>query len=231
MKLRAGWILAAALSIAGAGRAAEAPDEIRSETAQIGTAKLHWLETGPADGLPVLLLHGARFHSETWRQLGTLARLAKEGYRAVALDLPGYGASPASPPGVEPDLVAFIAARKLDRPVVVAPSMSGQYALPLVTGHSERVAGFVAVAPVELPRYERALRALALPTLILWGANDAVIPVQQAEALHSWVKGSRLVILNGARHPCYLDRPDEFHAALIEFLRSLPARAAGAPAA
>ena len=226
MRLQAGCILAAALWIAAAGRAADAPPEIRSQTAQVGAAKLHWLDAGPADGLPVLLLHGARFQSETWRQLGTLARLAAEGFRAVALDLPGYGASPASPPGVEPDLAAFIAARKLERPVIVAPSMSGKYALPLVTGHPERFAGFVAVAPVELPRYEKALRSLALPTLIVWGANDAVVPVQQAEALHSWVKDSRLVILPGARHPCYLDRPDEFHSALIEFVRSLRERPA-----
>jgi pimeloyl-ACP methyl ester carboxylesterase len=37
------------------------------------------------------------------------------------------------------------------------------------------------------------------------------------------VKDSRLVVLKGARHPCYLDRPDEFHEALIQFLRALAA--------
>ena len=35
------------------------------------------------------------------------------------------------------------------------------------------------------------------------------------------VPGSRLVILAGARHPCYLDRPREFHRALLEFLSSI----------
>jgi pimeloyl-ACP methyl ester carboxylesterase len=219
--LRACLALVAALSVAGAVRAADAPVEIRSHDAAIGGAKLHWLEAGPADGRAVLLLHGARFHSGTWRELGTLARLANEGLRAVALDLPGYGKSPA---GAQPDLAAFLGAQKLDAPVVVAPSMSGRFALPLVTQHPERVSGFVAVAPVELPRYEKALRALSLPTLIVWGANDAVVPVAQGEALHGWVKDSRLVILKGAGHPCYLDRPDEFHAALIEFVRSLAAR-------
>ncbi len=220
MTARIARAVAAALCIAAAARGADAPAEIRSQTAQVGSAKLHWLEAGRADGRPVLLLHGARFSASTWRELGTLARLAAEGFHAIALDLPGYGDSPALPSGTELDLAEFIAGRKLGRVVVVSPSMSGHFALPLVTKHADRVAGLVAVAPVELPRYEKALRALALPTLIVWGENDSVVPVAQAEALHGWVKDSKLVILKGARHPCYVDQPDRFHDALIEFLRS-----------
>ncbi len=219
-----------ALSIAGmllscaVCHAAEPALEIRSQQAKIGKLEFHWLEAGPAAGTPVLLLHGARFHSGTWKQLGTLEKLAKEGFRAVALDLPGYGASPAPPPGATVDLAGFIAAQKLEAPIVVSPSMSGRFSLPVVTGHPERIGGFVAVAPVELATYESALRNLTLPTLIVWGENDAVVPLSQGKALHSWVKDSRLVILKGARHPCYLDRPDEFHAALIEFARSVTAK-------
>jgi abhydrolase domain-containing protein 14 len=203
--------------------AAEPALEIRSQRAEVGTMKLHWLEAGPPGGLPVLLLHGARFHSGTWKQLGTLDRLAKEGFRAVALDLPGFGESPAAPAGAKFDLSDFLAAQKLERPVVLSPSMSGDAALPLVTRHPDRVSGFVAVAPVGLASYESALRKLALPTLIVWGDQDQVVPVAQAKALHGWVKDSQLVILKDARHPCYLDRPDEFHAALIAFLKSVAA--------
>jgi len=205
------------------GNAADAAPAIHSQRGEVGKVKLHWLEAGPADGRSVLLLHGARFHSGTWKQLGTLEKLAKEGFHAVALDLPGYGASPAPPPGAKLDLTAFIAAQKLATPVVLSPSMSGQVALPLVTGHPDQVAGFIAVAPVELAAYESKLRKLALPTLIVWGENDAVVPLAQGKALHTWVKDSQLVILSGAQHPCYLDRPDEFHAAIIAFLRSVAA--------
>jgi len=211
------------LLLCGVAHAGNAP-EIRSQNGEVANVKLHWLEAGPADGQAVLLLHGARFHSGTWKGLGTLDRLAKEGFHAVALDLPGFGASPALPSGAHFDLAEFIAAQKLAKPVVLSPSMSGEFALPLVTAHPDRVAGFVAVAPVGLSAYEKKLRALALPTLILWGENDAVVPVAQAKALHGWVKDSRLVILKGARHPCYLDRPDEFHAALLEFLRGVAAK-------
>ncbi len=199
---------------------------VRSQRGQVGALTLHWLETGPADGLPVLLLHGARFHSGTWQELGTLARLAKAGIHAVALDLPGYGQSPAPPPGASLDLAEFIAAQKLDRPVVLSPSMSGHFSLPLVTGHPDQVSAFVAVAPVELPAYQSKLRQLTLPTLILWGENDQVVSLEQGKALHEWVKGSQLVVLQGARHPCYLDRPDQFHAALFKFLRTVASKRA-----
>lgn len=194
---------------------------LASGLARAAPPLLHRIEAGPADRLPVLLLHGQRFDSATWKRIGTLDRLAKEGFHAIAIDLPGFGASPPGPPL---DLARFIADAKLEKPVVVAPSMSGRVALPFLTDHPEQLAGFVAVAPVELPAHEAALRKLALPTLVVWGTQDRVVPVAQAKALHAWVKDSRLVLLTGARHPCYLDQPDAFHAALIEFLRPLAAQ-------
>lgn len=47
-------------------------------------------EPGTGDPrLTVLLLHGIRFSSENWLNIGTLETLAKAGCRAVAVDLPG----------------------------------------------------------------------------------------------------------------------------------------------
>jgi pimeloyl-ACP methyl ester carboxylesterase len=46
-------------------------------------------EDGPATGAPVVLIHGTGAWSEIWR--GTMQRLAREGYRAIALDMPPFG--------------------------------------------------------------------------------------------------------------------------------------------
>jgi len=54
-------------------------------------------EEGPADGPPVLFIHGTGAWSEIWR--GTMHALAAQGYRAIAVDMPpfGYTSRPASP--------------------------------------------------------------------------------------------------------------------------------------
>lgn len=59
-----------------------------------GGLRARHLPEPPPASLPhrrpdVLLLHGQAFTSKTWEALGTLALLAGEGYRAVAIDLPG----------------------------------------------------------------------------------------------------------------------------------------------
>ena len=54
--------------------------------------KIYYQTASPVSdekGLTVLLLHGMRFSSQTWTDLGTLHVLAVLGYSAVAIDLPG----------------------------------------------------------------------------------------------------------------------------------------------
>ena len=184
--------------------------------------RLHLLAAGPTGGPAVLLLHGAAFSSATWRELGTLDRLAAEGFRAVAIDLPGFGGS--TPATAQPKTFLFDALPSLDieRPVIVSPSMSGRFAFPLIVDRPTSVAGFVPVAPVGIDAYADRLRAVRVPTLIVWGGRDRVIPVDQADRLAQSLAGSQKLILPGASHPCYLDQPDAFHAALLAFLREVP---------
>ncbi|MBA3262026.1 MAG: alpha/beta fold hydrolase [Thermoleophilaceae bacterium] len=60
-------------------------------------AGLAYREAGPADGPVALLVHGFPQSSYMWRD--TLPALAAAGWRAVALDLAGFGDSPPDPPG------------------------------------------------------------------------------------------------------------------------------------
>ncbi len=57
--------------------------------AQTNGIRMHYLEEGPPDGYPVLLLHGFPELAYSWRH--QLPALAAAGYRAIAPDLRGYG--------------------------------------------------------------------------------------------------------------------------------------------
>ena len=181
--------------------------------------RLRSLTAGPTEGTTVLLLHGVRFSSETWRDLGTLDALSRAGLRAVALDLPGFGAS--APGTLEPAelLPRVVQALEAERVVVVSPSMSGTFSLPFVLDHPESVLGYVPVAPAGLDQYRDRLEEIRVPTLIMWGSADRVFPVARGEELAKAVVGSRLSVFEGASHPCYLDQPDRFHSELIAFVQ------------
>jgi abhydrolase domain-containing protein 14 len=209
--------LAGALALGAAAPVAENP----VETVEFQGHRLHTLRRGPESGRSVLLLHGAKFNAETWQKLGTLDVLAGAGFRAVALDLPGFGKSPRWIFDRAKLLAELLPVLDLGRPVLVAPSMSGSVSFPLILEHPELVAGFVAVAPAGTPRYARRLKDNPVPTLIVWGGHDRVFPMSQAKLLAASFKKASVVILPEAQHPAYLDQPERFHESLLEFLASL----------
>ena len=48
---------------------------------------------------------------------------------------------------------------------------------------------------------------LDLPTLLIWGANDGIIPVAHGYATHAALPGSRLEVLDGIGHFPHVEAP------------------------
>jgi abhydrolase domain-containing protein 14 len=195
--------------------------ENQSRSAEIEGGRVHYLIEGPEVSRPVVLLHGASFTSETWKQIGTMEALAQAGYLVYAFDLPGYGRSSPSQAGHRTWLRDLLDLLKIDLPVVVSPSMSGRYALPLVTETREKVSGFVAVAPVGIMDYKDRLGEITAPVLAVWGENDTLIPQTQADLLVSSVKNGRKVVIAGGSHAPYMSDPTTFNTELLAFLSEL----------
>ncbi|MBS1878418.1 MAG: alpha/beta fold hydrolase [Actinobacteria bacterium] len=67
------------------------------------------------------------------------------------------------------------------------------------------------------------LREIALPTLIVWGLSDHVVPVEAALGYHRLIPRSRLEIFERTGHVPMLERPERFNALLDDFLGTEPA--------
>ncbi|HVG29954.1 MAG TPA: alpha/beta fold hydrolase [Pyrinomonadaceae bacterium] len=59
------------------------------------------------------------------------------------------------------------------------------------------------------------------PTLIVVGSEDQLTPPADSEVMRREIRGSRLVVIEGAGHVSNVERPEEFDAALTKFLRDL----------
>ncbi len=195
--------------------------ENQSRWIEIEGGRVHFLIEGQEQGRPVVLLHGASFSAETWKTIGTLQTLAESGYLAYAIDLPGFGKSSPSFGSPATWLRVLLDLLKIEKAVIVSPSMSGRFSLPLVTEQPERVAGFVAVAPVAIPTYQHQLNLITAPVLAIWGENDRVVPLEQADLLVSSVKDGHKVVIPGAGHAPYMTAAAAFHKTLLEFLTNV----------
>ena len=219
--------------------------QIEHQSMTVGVQERLYVQTAkPPPGVKptwrtVLLLHGAAFTSETWvSSIPTMATLAAAGHKVIAIDLPGYGKSGRWSGG---DRGAFLGA-VIDTlspdvaPVLVSPSMSGGWAVPLLADSPEKVAGWVPVAPVDTSQGRAFFPSLTLPTMIVYGERDTGLGAGSAKDLALIPTSTRpqvppimpllmpsqnhqcLQVLPGAKHPAYLDQPDLWHKLLLNFL-------------
>jgi pimeloyl-ACP methyl ester carboxylesterase len=67
------------------------------------------------------------------------------------------------------------------------------------------------------------LAELRVPTLVIHGDSDRLVPVANGELLAARIPGAKCVILPSAGHLFYVDQPEATQAAIVEFLASVGA--------
>jgi pimeloyl-ACP methyl ester carboxylesterase len=68
---------------------------------------------------------------------------------------------------------------------------------------------------------------VAVPTLLVWGSQDADTPLSAARAMERLIPDAGLVVLDGAGHYSYLDQPARFARIVSHFLAPPGAREEG----
>ena len=68
------------------------------------------------------------------------------------------------------------------------------------------------------PKLQQRLARISAPTLLVWGADDAVLPLPHAEAWAAALPCATLKVLPNCGHLVPLERADAFTALAIEFL-------------
>ncbi|HMB87579.1 MAG TPA: alpha/beta hydrolase [Methylomirabilota bacterium] len=117
-------------------------------TAKVNGITLHYLDWGPADAPPVVLLHGITGHARVWDHLA--ARLVP-GRRMLALDQRGHGDSDPAPDDdyrvgtMADDVAAFVGSLRIDRLALLGHSMGGRIAIKYAADHAARLERLVIV--------------------------------------------------------------------------------------
>jgi len=195
-------------------------------------------KVAPISKLGVLFFHGFSFSLDDWKKTGTFDRISTAGYPAfIALDLPSGKSSKSDKfnfqsvseciPVIDEFLekVGFFAekdSRKRRQTVIIGPSMGGGFALAYAIAHQDKVAGLVLISPSLKSIADEDLENLQTPTLLVWGEKDNVFPLEEhGRQLKNKLPHAKLIIIKGAGHAAYLDKPEEFNDLLVDFLEEI----------
>jgi pimeloyl-ACP methyl ester carboxylesterase len=160
-----------------------------------------------------------------WVAADFAIRYPAEAERIVLLDAAGYFVR-----DVKRDDVTFlhpatleearIAVRKIftKKELTSEAFARGFFAARLRAGDGYTIDRFVDSMVRGEDRLNDRLVSIHIPTLVLWGRDDALLPVSIAETMAKQIPGARLVALDGCGHAPQFECADAFNQALLTFL-------------
>jgi haloalkane dehalogenase len=174
---------------------------------------LRWACDSPGGVNALVISDGGFFADRRWHDLANVMRTTGEGERLIAAyTRPGFGEAVGG-------LSSGMTEETLDEYWKAFADDTRRQ------GHLElyRSGDFEKLEP-----YQGRVAALAVPTLIAWGAQDRFATVKMAHRFHEEIPESELVIFEDAGHFVWEDEPESATAALLDFLarRVPPARTA-----
>src|SRR3954447_21662688 len=144
-------------------------------------------------GEPLLLLHGIGHHRQAWDPVVDILATERD---VIAVDLPGFGASPGLPEGLSYDPAttasvfgAFCEALELDHPHVAGNSLGGLLALEL--GRERLVRLGTALSPASV--WSEAERRYAFGVLLSMRQTSRPLPLPLVRQLSRSAAGRTML--------------------------------------
>lgn len=114
----------------------------------IDNVQIHFTQEGSDTGQPLILLHGWGTDVRTWVPLKPA--LLNAGFQLFALDMPGFGLSPAPSeawgiPEYTNLTQQFVQKKQIERPVLVGHSFGGRISILLAAQHPELVSKVILI--------------------------------------------------------------------------------------
>ena len=178
------------------------------------------------------------FHDYVMHYLELFDTLSLEKFNLVGLSLGGYLAAKfASEHGQRVKKLALIAPAGVvdpDHPMLDIIALPGEQVLALLVSNfdilrkrlpekpdidfmaaryreSSTVARLLWEHPAD-PKFMRYLHRVKMPTLIIWGDEDKIIPVQQTQMWRKLIPNAEIMVFKGAGHLVHLEKPEALEA-------------------
>jgi pimeloyl-ACP methyl ester carboxylesterase len=117
------------------------------------------------------------------------------------------------------ELVRQGLARSLYDKSLVTPEHLETYYRPLRTRSGQRAALLVA-RQWDLSEVETNLQRIKQPTLILWGAEDELIPLEHGQQLHRQIRGAKFAVFPQCGHQPPIEKPKPFVEEVMRFIQA-----------
>jgi pimeloyl-ACP methyl ester carboxylesterase len=140
-----------------------------------GLLNVSYAEAGPADGHPVVLLHGWPYDIYSFVDVTPL--LAQAGYRVIAPYLRGYGATRflsndtfrnGQPAAIATDIIALMDALKIEKATLAGFDWGARTANIIAAAHPERCKGMVSVSGYLISSQESGTTPLPPAAELQW---------------------------------------------------------------
>ncbi|BAB60570.1 hypothetical protein [Thermoplasma volcanium GSS1] len=178
----------------------------------------------------IVMLHGWSFTSRDWETPGLFNEYANLSFNVYAPDYPGFGMSEPSDfysvkrGNIEASasfIKDYMQSLGVEHAVILGASMGGGMAILMGMAHPDMVDAVIAVAPAWVENYTEKMKNIEKPVLLVWGSEDTVVDPHFGNKYRSAIKNSQLEIVEGSKHPVYLEKPKRFIEITTGFLKSL----------